>query len=67
MPASPYNFTDVSDALTASFAIIALMMEAANTSETSVIFYQTTAQDTAIFTSTATVTLERFRCVTRPN
>jgi hypothetical protein len=43
---------DVSEVLTASRAIIALMMEAASTSETSANFYQTTwskSQKTAIF------------------
>jgi hypothetical protein len=49
-----YKFTDVSEVLATSIvrAIIALMMEAASTSETSVNFYQTTRlniQKTVIF------------------
>jgi hypothetical protein len=38
------KFTDISEVL-AAFVIIALIMEAANTSETSVVFYRTTRRD----------------------
>jgi hypothetical protein len=39
------KFTDVSEVLVASIISIALMMEAASTSETSVSFYQTTRRN----------------------